>query len=305
MKVLVTGVNGQLGYDVVKELLGRGDTVIGTDLPGNDPFNDILPDGRKYEFLGMDITREKDVYEKINSFKPDSIIHCAAWTAVDAAELEENHEKVTAINSLGTYYLSKAANMVNAKMLYISTDYVFNDNTDKPLDPDNKSFDPINVYGKSKLDGEFAVTSSLDKYFIVRTEWVFGSHGKNFVKTMLRVGEKNDTVRVVNDQIGTPTYTVDLARFIVDLIKTDKYGFYHASNEGPYISWFDFTREIYRQVGLKTIVIPVTTEEYGLSTAKRPNNSRFNKQKIIREGFEPLPDWKDALRRYLSEISAV
>ncbi len=305
MRILVTGINGQLGFDVVKESLRRGDTVIGTDLPGNDAFDKALSDNDRYQFIGLDLTEERSVNEMIASFKPDCIVHCAAWTAVDAAELEENKEKVMSINALGTLYLAKAARMINAKMLYISTDYVFNETTEEPLDPDNKNFDPINVYGKSKLDGEFAVASSLEKYYIVRTEWVFGSHGKNFVKTMLRVGEKNDTVRVVYDQIGSPTYTVDLAKFIVDLVKTDKYGFYHASNEGSYISWFDFTKEIYRLAGLETKVIPVTTEEYGLSIARRPYNSRFSRRKITEKGFEPLPDWKDALKRYLSEIDVI
>ncbi|MBP5265521.1 MAG: dTDP-4-dehydrorhamnose reductase, partial [Lachnospiraceae bacterium] len=231
----------------------------------------------------------------------DAIIHCAAWTAVDAAEDEENRVKVDLINHLGTLYLAEAAKSVDVKMLYISTDYVFDGKGTRPWEPDDKCYSPLNVYGKSKLDGELAVSRMLEKYFIVRIAWVFGLNGKNFIKTMINVGKTHDTVRVVKDQIGTPTYTLDLSRLLVDMVETDKYGYYHATNEGGYISWYDFCKEFYQQYGLTTKVIPVTTEEYGLSKAARPENSRLDKTKLVQAGFEPLPDWKDAVARYLNE----
>ena len=294
MKIFVTGVGGQLGYDVMNELKKRGIEAVGSD---------ILPECDKYEnYIPMDITNANQVKEVISAVKPDAVIHCAAWTAVDAAEDEENKPKVKAINADGTKNIANACKEIDAKMMYISTDYVFDGQGEEPWLPDCKEYKPLNVYGETKLDGELVVSSLLKKYFIVRIAWVFGLNGKNFIKTMLNVGKKYDTVRVVNDQIGTPTYTYDLARLLVDMILTDKYGYYHATNEGGYISWYDFTKEIFRQAGYTTNVIPVTTAEYGLSKAARPFNSRLDKSKLVESGFTPLPDWKDALKRYLGEI---
>ncbi|MCQ2482219.1 MAG: dTDP-4-dehydrorhamnose reductase [Clostridia bacterium] len=295
MKVLVTGVGGQLGYDVMNELANRDIQCIGTD---------ILPESKIFEnYVQLDITDAEAVFNAINDIKPDAVIHCAAWTAVDAAEDEENKPKVKAINENGPLNLAKACKAVDAKMINISTDYVFDGLGVTPWDPDSKEYAPINYYGETKLGGELAVSRTLEKYFIVRIAWVFGKNGKNFVKTMLNVGRTHDEVRVVNDQIGTPTYTYDLARLLVDMILTDKYGYYHVTNEGGYISWYDFTCEIYKLAGLNTKVIPVTTEEYGLSKAKRPANSRLDKSKLTENGYKPLPDWKDALERYLKEIN--
>ncbi len=291
MKVFVTGVCGQLGHDCVNELKKRGYEVIGSDIQHLDIKN----------YVPLDITDENAVSQLITGIRPDAVIHCAAWTAVDAAEDEENKGKVHTINARGTKYIAEAVKNIDAKMIYISTDYVFDGQGDRPWQPDDKNFAPLNVYGKSKLDGEIAVSEILEKYFIVRIAWVFGLNGNNFIKTMINVGKKHDTVRVVNDQIGTPTYTFDLARLLVDMAETDKYGYYHATNEGGYISWYDFCCEIYRQYGLETKVIPVTTEEYGLSKAKRPFNSRLDKSKLVAAGFAPLPDWKDAVKRYLAE----
>ena len=294
MKIFVTGVGGQLGYDVMNELKKREIEAVGSD---------ILPECNKYDnYIPMDITNAEQVKKVITSVNPDAIIHCAAWTAVDAAEDEENKPKVKAINADGTRNISEACKDIGAKMMYISTDYVFDGQGTTPWLPDCKDYKPLNVYGETKLEGELAVSHLLDKYFIVRIAWVFGLNGKNFIKTMLSVGKKYDTGRVVNDQIGTPTYTYDLARLLVDMILTDKYGYYHATNEGGYISWYDFTKEIFRQAGYTTNVIPVTTAEYGLSKAARPFNSRLDKSKLIENGFTPLPDWKDALARYLKEI---
>ena len=253
-------------------------------------------------FVKLDITDSEAVNRIITQINPDAVVHCAAWTAVDAAENKENQEKVYAVNSLGPENLAKSCNKIGAKMVYISTDYVFDGQGTKPWQADCKEYKPLNVYGNSKLKGELAVSGNLDKYFIVRIAWAFGVNGGNFIKTMLNVGKKYDTVRVVKDQIGTPTYTYDLARLLIDMIETDKYGYYHATNEGGYISWYDFTCEIYKQAGLKTKIIPVTTEEYGLSKAARPYNSRLDKSKLVKEGFKPLPVWQDALSRYLKEI---
>lgn len=296
MKVLVTGVAGQLGYDVMNELAKRGHEGIGTDIVAEADMNTDMP------YVSMDITDKAAVDKVINDIKPDAVVHCAAWTAVDMAEDDENVSKVRAINADGTKNIAKSCADINAKMMYISTDYVFDGQGEKPWEPDCTDYKPLNVYGQTKLEGELAVAESLGKYFIVRIAWVFGVNGKNFIKTMLNVGRKFDTVRVVNDQIGTPTYTYDLARLLVDMIETDKYGYYHATNEGGYISWYDFTCEIFKQAGISSNVVPVTTQEYGLSKAARPFNSRLDKSKLQENGFVPLPDWKDALKRYLEEI---
>lgn len=284
MKVLVTGVKGQLGFDVVNELKKRGHTAIGVDIEE------------------MDITDKVSVKKVINEVKPDGVIHCAAWTAVDAAEEEENISKVRNVNAKGTENIAKVCKALDIKMVYISTDYVFDGQGTEPWKPDCKNYKPLNVYGQTKLDGELAVSNNLDKFFIIRIAWVFGINGNNFIKTMLKLSDKYDTLRVVNDQIGTPTYTYDLARLIVDIVETDKYGYYHATNEGGYISWYDFACEIFKQAGKNVNVIPVTTEEYGLSKAARPFNSRLDKSKLVEMGFEPLPTWQNALERYLKKI---
>lgn len=301
MKLFVTGICGQLGHDVVNNAVARGHECIGSDI--QDAYSGV-DDGTavtEATYVQLDIKDKSAVEKVIIELHPDAIIHCAAWTAVDAAEDEENRAKVDAINHLGTQYIAEAAKAVNAKMMYISTDYVFDGKGERPWQPDDKNYAPINVYGQSKLDGELAVNNTLEKYFIVRIAWVFGLNGKNFIKTMINVGKTHDTVRVVNDQIGTPTYTLDLARLLVDMIETDKYGYYHATNEGGYISWYDFCLEFYKQYGLKTSVIPVSTTEYGLSKATRPENSRLDKSKLISSGFTPLPTWQDAVSRYLKE----
>ena len=294
MKVFVTGVGGQLGHDVINELTSRGYEAIGSDVV------DMVLSGVPY--VALDITDKIEVERVIAEIRPDAIIHCAAWTAVDAAEDADKQEKVKAINVDGTQNIANAAKIVDAKMIYISTDYVFDGQGTAPWEPDCKEYAPLNVYGQTKLGGELAVSSTLEKYFIVRIAWVFGLNGGNFIKTMLQVGKNHPQVRVVNDQIGTPTYTYDLARLLVDMIESEKYGYYHATNEGGYISWYDFTKEIYRQTGMDTEVLPVTTEEYGLSKAARPFNSRLDKKKLTDNGFVPLPDWKNALQRYLQEL---
>lgn len=298
MKVFVTGVCGQLGHDVMNELAKRGHECIGSDIQNAySGVQDATP-VCTLAYVQMDITDAAAVEKTITEIAPDAVIHCAAWTAVDAAE--ENGEKVRAINAGGTANIATVCKKLDCKMMYISTDYVFNGQGETPWQPDCKDYAPLSVYGQTKLEGELAVSEALEKYFIVRIAWVFGKNGNNFIKTMLNVGKKYDTVRVVNDQIGTPTYTLDLARLLVDMIETDKYGYYHATNEGGYISWYDFCCEIYRQAGCETEVIPVTTEEYGLSKAARPFNSRLDKSKLVEAGFKPLPEWKDALERFLS-----
>ena len=296
MKVLVTGVGGQLGHDVMNELNKRGYECIGSDILSRE--NIALP----FAYIQLDIADKVAVERVVLDEKPDAVIHCAAWTAVDAAEEEQSRAKVYKINSDGTRYIAEACKKVDCKMVYISTDYVFNGEGSEPWQPDCKEYAPLNIYGKSKLLGELAVAETLQKYFIVRIAWVFGKNGNNFIKTMLNLGKKYDTLRVVNDQIGTPTYTHDLARLLVDMVETDKYGYYHATNEGGYISWYEFACEIFRQVGYDIKVIPVTTEEYGLSKAKRPFNSRLDKCKLVENGFKPLPDWQDALERYLKTV---
>lgn len=306
MKIFVTGVGGQLGHDVVNELSKRGYEGIGSDI--QPQYSGIADESAvtKAQYVQMDITDAASVEKTIKEISPDVIIHCAAWTAVDAAEDEENQAKVHAINALGTENMARAAKAVDAKMVYISTDYVFDGQGDRPWLPDDKCYAPLNVYGQSKLDGELAVSRILEKYFIVRIAWVFGLNGNNFIKTMIKVGKSHDEVRVVNDQIGTPTYTLDLSRLLVDMVETEKYGYYHATNseseEGGYISWYDFCCEIYKQCGMSTKVTPVTTAEYGLSKAKRPFNSRLDKSKLTDAGFTPLPTWQDAVARYLKEM---
>lgn len=294
MRIFVTGAAGQLGYDVIKRATACGHGVVGSDI--GDPSDDDIYD------IKLDITDKEAVQRTVLDIRPDVIVHCAAWTAVDAAEDPDNYERVKAVNVDGTRYLADAARETGARMVYISTDYVFDGSGERPWEPDCQEFAPLNVYGQTKLAGELAVSHTLDRYFIVRIAWVFGLHGKNFVKTMLQAGKKHASVRVVCDQIGTPTYTHDLARLLVDMIETEKYGYYHVTNEGGYISWYEFATEIYRQAGMQTGVIPVTTAEYGLSQAVRPFNSRMDKSKLQRNGFEPLPEWKDALHRYLKEL---
>lgn len=282
MRILVTGVKGQLGFDVVNELKKNNIEAVGVDIEE------------------MDITDAAAVKKVITESKVDGVIHCAAYTAVDAAE--DNEEICRKINAGGTKNIADVCKELDIKMMYISTDYVFNGQGETPWQPDCKDYKPLNVYGQTKLEGELAVSETLDKYFIVRIAWVFGVNGKNFIRTMLNVGKTHDTVTVVNDQVGTPTYTYDLARLLVDMIQTDKYGYYHATNEGGYISWYDFTCEIYKQAGYTTKVVPVTTAEYGVSKAARPFNSRLDKSKLVENGFKPLPTWQDALARYLKEI---
>ena len=301
MKILVTGVAGQLGHDVMNELAARGHEGVGSDLA---PAYSGIADGSavtKAAYVPMDITNAAHVREVISAVHPDAVIHCAAWTAVDAAEDADKQAKVQAINVQGTANIAAVCRELDCKMMYISTDYVFNGQGETPWDPDCKDYQPLNVYGQSKLGGELAVSGALEKYFIVRIAWVFGLNGSNFIKTMLKLSETHDTLRVVCDQIGTPTYTYDLARLLVDMIESEKYGYYHATNEGGYISWYDFACEIFRQAGRATKVQPVTTAEYGVSKAARPFNSRLDKSKLAATGFTPLPDWKDALARYLTE----
>lgn len=301
MKVFVTGVGGQLGHDVVNELVNRGIDAVGSDIA---PKYSGTQDGSAVTtapYIQMDITNSGVVESALKEIKPDSVIHCAAWTSVDLAEDEDKREKVRAINAGGTANIANICKALNAKMMYISTDYVFNGQGTEPWRPDCKDYSPLNVYGQTKLEGELAVSTTLEKYFIVRIAWLFGLNGKNFIKTMLNVGQNYDTVRVVNDQIGTPTYTLDLARLLVDMIVTEKYGYYHATNEGGFISWYDFACEIFRQAGYETKVVPVTTAAYGISKAVRPFNSRLDKSKLAENGFNPLPNWNDALARFLKE----
>ena len=302
MKVFVTGVAGQLGHDVMNELASRGYTGIGSDIA---PCYSGIADGSPVctaPYVSLDITDETAVSQTLAEVAPDVVIHCAAWTAVDLAEDEDKQEKVRAINATGTQYIANACKALGCKMVYISTDYVFDGQGETPWQPDCKDYKPLNVYGQTKLEGELAVANTLEKFFIVRIAWVFGLNGNNFIKTMLNIGKKYDTLRVVCDQIGTPTYTLDLSRLLVDMIETDKYGYYHATNEGGYISWYDFACEIFRQAGYTNTVVPVTTAEYGLSKAARPFNSRLDKSKLVEAGFQPLPTWQDALARYLEEI---
>ena len=312
MKVLVTGVAGQLGHDVMNELAKRGYEGIGSDIA--ESYNGIQ-DGTpvvSMPYVQMDITDKASVEKVLTEVNADAVIHCAAWTAVDLAEDEDKKDKVHAVNAEGTKNIAEVCKKLDSKMVYTSTDYVFNGQGEEPWQPDCKDYQPLNVYGQSKLDGELAVSETLDKYFIVRIAWVFGKNGNNFIKTMLKVGKNHDKLRVVNDQIGTPTYTFDLARLLVDMAESEKYGYYHATNEGGYISWYDFTKEIFRQAveqghteyGEDRITVnPVTTAEYGVSKAARPFNSRLDKKKLVENGFTPLPTWQDALGRYLKELN--
>ena len=302
MKIFVTGVGGQLGHDVMNELHKRGHEGVGSDIA---PQYSGVADGSAVTvmpYVPMDITNAAMVEQVLEDVKPDVVIHCAAWTAVDLAEDEDKQEKVRTINVGGTQNIADVCKKLGCKMVYISTDYVFDGQGETPWKPDCKDYAPLNVYGQTKLDGELAVSNTLEKFFIVRIAWVFGLNGNNFIKTMLNIGKKYETLRVVNDQMGTPTYTIDLSRLLVDMIETDKYGYYHATNEGGYISWYEFACEIFRQAGYTNTVLPVTTAEYGLSKAARPFNSRLDKSKLVEAGFQPLPTWQDALARYLNEI---
>lgn len=302
MKVFVTGVAGQLGHDVMNELEKRGYEGIGTDIALEYAGAQDGTAVTRMPYVQMDITEKETVDQIISEICPDVVVHCSAWTAVDMAEDDDKVEKVHAINVGGTENIVAVCKKLNCKMIYISTDYVFDGQGTEPWQPDCREYKPLNVYGQTKLEGELSVANRLEKYFIVRIAWVFGTNGKNFIRTMLSVGKKCDTVRVVDDQIGTPTYTYDLAKLLVDMAETDKYGYYHATNEGGYISWYDFACEIFKQAGYDTKVVPVTTEEYGYSKAARPFNSRLDKSKLAEAGFELLPTWQDALSRYLREI---
>ncbi|MCD8021576.1 MAG: dTDP-4-dehydrorhamnose reductase [Lachnospiraceae bacterium] len=313
MKILVTGVGGQLGHDVMNELSSRGHEGIGSDIA---PAYSGIADGTavtQMPYVQMDITDRETVLRTLKEQNVDAVIHCAAWTAVDLAEDDDKVEKVRLVNATGTQNIADACKVQKAKMLYLSTDYVFDGMGEKPWEPDCKAYSPLNVYGQTKLEGELAVSGTLEKFFIVRIAWVFGVNGKNFIRTMLNIGKNHETLRVVNDQIGTPTYTYDLARLLVDMIETDRYGYYHATNEGGYISWYEFAVEIFRQaaaLGREAYdadhlrVLPVTTAEYGESKAKRPFNSRLDKSKLAANGFTLLPTWQDALARYLQAIDA-
>ena len=311
MKFFVTGVNGQLGHDVMNELSSRSYEGIGSDIaPKYSGIQDDSP-VTKMPYISLDITDKEAVTRILKETAPDIVVHCAAWTAVDLAEDADKQVTVQKINADGTQYIASACKELDCKMIYLSTDYVFDGQGTTPWKPDCKDYKPLNVYGQTKLLGEQAVANTLEKYFIVRIAWVFGQNGKNFIKTMLTVGKDHDKLTVVNDQIGTPTYTFDLARLLVDMAESEKYGYYHATNEGGYISWYDFTKEIFRQaVALghteydenHVTVFPVTTAEYGMSKAARPFNSRLDKSKLVEAGFTPLPDWKDALQRYLKEV---
>lgn len=311
MKVFVTGVAGQLGHDVMNELADRGYEGIGSDI--REVYSGLC-DGTAAEsmpYMQMDITDADSVGNVLRLVNPDVVIHCAAWTAVDLAEDEDKQETVHLVNADGTRNIAEVCRKLDCKMVYLSTDYVFDGTGTDPWQPDCRNYSPLNVYGKTKLEGELAVSELLDRYFIVRIAWVFGKNGKNFIRTMLNLGKTHDKLTVVNDQIGTPTYTYDLARLLVDMIETEKYGYYHATNEGGYISWYDFATEIFRQAAElghteydknHLTVVPVTTAEYGLSKAARPFNSRLDKSKLPENGFTPLPTWQDALARYLKEI---
>ena len=301
MKVLVTGALGQLGREVVCELEARGHESCGLDIR---PGEIRCAGARDGEVLvtQADIGDASTVSALVDAAKPDAIVHCAAWTNVDAAEDPANRTDVWQANVEGTRNLARTARIHSAKMLYVSSDYVFGSQEDRPLQPDD-TCTPCNAYGLSKLEGEQAMAEELDRFFVVRTSWLFGPHGKNFVDAIAHAGNTRDEVRVVDDQVGTPTFAPDLARLLVDMVETDKYGIYHATNAEArpqeYISWYDFAREIFKRAGCTAKLVPVSTAEYGLSKAKRPSNSRLDKTRLIEAGFEPLPDWKSALERHL------
>lgn len=297
MKILVTGAGGQLGYDTIHVLKEKGHCVIASDI-----LDSITGTDNCCQYVKADITDKSAVYALINEVVPDAVIHCAAWTAVDAAEEKENEDKVFAVNETATRYIAEACKEIDCKLIYISTDYVFGNNSDTPREADCKDFAPLNIYGKSKLAGEKAVCSTLQKFFIIRISWVFGINGNNFIKTMLNLSKKYTTLRVVNDQVGSPTYTADLAILIAEMIESEKYGYYHATNQGEYISWYEFAKEIFRTANIPMNLIPVTTEEYGVSKAERPKNSRLDKAKLVEAGFSPLPSWQDAVTRYIKEL---
>lgn len=297
-KIFITGANGQLGRDLVHELTGRGIDCVASDIQEKFAGDEACG------YVPVDITDYDSVMSAMNDICPERVIHCAAWTAVDAAEDDANRPKVYAVNATGTDNIARVCAETGSAMTYISTDYVFDGTGTRAWLPDDTSYSPLNYYGETKLLGELSVRKHLRDFFIVRIAWVFGKNGNNFVRTMLKLAKTHDTLRVVNDQVGTPTYTPDLARLLADMNATDKFGVYHATNEGGYISWYDFAREIFSQAGVKVNVIPVTTAEYGLSKAKRPYNSRLDKSKLREAGFTPLPDWRDALRRYLAEYES-
>ena len=295
--ILVTGVGGQLGFDVINEISKRGFIAIGTDIKYE---NDLFEKANWDKYYQLDITDKKQVRSLINKVKPYAVIHCAAWTDVDGAENPSNKPLVKKINVIGTDNLVKAVETIGSKFVYISTDYVFDGSGTKPWDPDDKNYNPLNYYGQTKLEGELSVSSQLTNFFIVRIAWVFGHNGKNFIKTMLSLADKGlKELKIVDDQVGTPTYTNDLARLLVDMVQTAKYGYYHATNEGGYISWADYAEEIFKLTKKSVKVIKVTTEQYGASVARRPFNSRLDKKKLLDYRFQPLPNWKDAVRAFL------
>ena len=294
-RIFITGANGQLGRDLVHELTGREIECVASDI------QEKFAGAETCNYIPLDITNAEAVDVAMKESGASRVIHCAAWTAVDAAEDDANRPKVYAVNVTGTENIARSCAKYNLVMTYISTDYIFDGTGTRAWLPDDTSYSPLNYYGETKLLGELAVRKYLQKFFIVRIAWVFGKNGNNFVRTMLKIAKTHDTLRVVNDQVGTPTYTPDLARLLADINMTDKFGTYHATNEGGYISWYDYAREIFAQAGVSVKVIPVSTSEYGMSKAKRPYNSRLDKGKLREAGFEPLPDWRDALRRYLTE----
>ena len=302
MTVLVTGVGGQLGFDVVNELARRGCETVGSDVRRED---ELVRRAAWDRYVELDVTDPGAVDRTLSAIRPDAIVHCAAWTDVDRAEDESNREQVRKINVDATGFLTEKAKNLGCKFVYISTDYVFSGGGTTPWEPDETDFRPLNYYAETKLEGERIVSSRLEKFFVVRIAWAFGLNGKNFIRTMLNLAKTRDTVRVVTDQVGTPTYTADLSVLLCDMLETDRYGFYHATNEGGFISWYDLACEVFRQAGIDMNVIPVTTAEYGMNVARRPFNSRLDKSKLKEQGFAPLPDWKNAVTRYLKEIGAL
>ena len=299
MKYFVTGVAGQLGHDVMNELEKRGLEGVGTDLA---PAYAGLQDGTavtRMPYVSLDITDPEAVAQTIRETSPDAVIHCAAWTAVDKAE--DCPDLCRKVNAGGTRNIAEVCRELDIPMMYFSTDYVFNGNGTRPWEPED-AYEPLGVYGATKAEGEVAVKENLSKFFILRIAWVFGKNGKNFIRTMLNLAKTRDHLTVVSDQIGTPTYTFDLARLVVDMIQTDKYGIYHVTNEGPYLSWFEFAKAIFEEAGVTNMTVsPVSSEEYA-AKAKRPYNSRMDRSKLVRAGFTPLPEWRDALRRYLEVL---